>query len=142
MPNDQLKIRPFNEEDLMSVVSLWEAVFPDDPPWNAPRLVVARKLRVQRDLFLVGCLDRRLVATVLAGFDGFRGWVYHLAIASDLRQRGFGRQMMEAAERKLRDLGCPKVNLQVRSSNQAVIDFYGKLGYRIEDRASMGKRLD
>lgn len=140
--SEQLEIRPYDEDDLPDVVRLWEAVFPDDPPWNAPRVVVERKLRVQRDLFLVGHLDRRLVATVLAGFDGFRGWVYHLAVAADLRQRGFGRRMMEAAEGKLRDMGCPKINLQVRSSNQAVIDFYKRLGYGIEERASMGKRLD
>lgn len=141
MSKDQLEIRPVDEDDLPEIVSLWDAVFPGDPPWNAPRAVVTRKLRTQRKLFLVGCLERRAVATVLAGFDGFRGWVYHLAVTSDLRQRGFGRQMMEAVETKLRDLGCPKINLQVRSSNQAVIDFYGKLGYGIEERASMGKRL-
>ena len=82
------------------------------------------------------------MATVLAGFDGFRGWVYHLAVATELRRRGFGRQMMAAAEHELRELGCPKINLQVRSSNEAVIEFYERLGYRIEERASLGKRID
>jgi ribosomal protein S18 acetylase RimI-like enzyme len=138
----QLQIRPYREDDLTDVVNLWEAVFPDDPPRNDPKTVVARKLKVQRDLFLVGHLEGRLVATVMAGFDGYRGWIYHLAVADDLRRTGFGRWMMQVAEDKLRDLGCPKVNLQVRSSNKAVIDFYKKLGYRIEERASMGKQLD
>lgn len=142
VPDDRLEIRPFDENDLLDVVALWDAVFPGDPPRNAPRKVVARKLRTQRDLFLVGCLDQRLVATVLAGYDGYRGWVYHLAVASDLRRRGLGRRMMEAAETELRELGCPKINLQVRSSNQTVIDFYEKLGYDVEQRVSMGKRLD
>lgn len=137
-----LQIRPFDEQDLLDVVRLWEAVFPDDPPHNDPRTVVARKLQTQRDLFLVGSLDGRLVATVLAGFDGYRGWVYHLAVSFDLRRHGFGRRMMEAAENRLREAGCPKVNLQVRATNQVVIDFYRKLGYAIEERASMGKRLD
>ena len=138
---DQLQIRPFRDEDLSGVVELWEAVFPNEPTRNDPRAIVARKLRIQRDLFLVGHLDGRLVATVMAGFDGFRGWIYHLAVAPELRQRGFGRQIMEVAEDKLRDLGCPKINLQVRASNTAVIEFYEKLGYGIEERASMGKQL-
>jgi len=142
MSHERLEIRPYDEADLLDVVRLWEEVFPDDPPWNDPRTVIARKLRVQRDLFLVGHLDGRPVATVLAGFDGFRGWVYHLAVTPASRRRGFGRRMMEAAERGLRDLGCPKVNLQVRASNRAVVDFYERLGYTIEERASMGKHLE
>ena len=101
-----------------------------------------RKLKAQRDLFLVGHLNGRLVATVMGGFDGFRGWVYHLAVAPDLRRKGFGRKMMEFAEGRLRELGCPKINLQVRASNQAVVDFYKSLGYGIEDRVSMGKQLE
>jgi ribosomal protein S18 acetylase RimI-like enzyme len=141
MTGERLQVRPFEADDLEDVVKLWETVFPDDPPWNEPRTVVRRKLGIQRDLFLVGQINGRVVATVMGGFDGFRGWVYHLAVAPDLRRRGFGQRMMEVVESKLLDLGCPKINLQIRASNQGVIDFYKTLGYGPEDRVSMGKRL-
>jgi len=138
---ERLQIRPFEEDDLEDVVTLWETVFPNDPPWNEPRTVVRRKLGVQRELFLVGHIDGRVVASVMGGFDGFRGWVYHLAVAPDLRRRGLGRRMMEVVESKLLDLGCPKINLQIRASNQGVFDFYRTLGYGPEDRVSMSKHL-
>ena len=141
MACEGLPVRPFEDDDLEDVVKLWETVLPDDPPWNEPRTVVRRKLRIQRDLFLVGQIDGRVVATVMGGFDGFRGWVYHLAVAPDLRRRGLGGKMMEVVESKLLDLGCPKINLQIRASNQGVVDFYETLGYGPEDRVSMGKHL-
>jgi ribosomal protein S18 acetylase RimI-like enzyme len=136
-----LEIRPFRESDEASVVALWHAVFPDDPPWNEPTLVVQRKLAVQRDLFLVAIRRDRLVGTALAGFDGFRGWVYHLAITPDERGHGFGRSLMGEVEDRLRALGCPKLNLQVRAANHGVVAFYRDLGYSVEERVSMGKRL-
>ena len=136
-----LEIRPFRESDEASVVALWHAAFPDDPPWNEPTLVVQRKLAVQRDLFLVAIRRDRLIGTVLAGFDGFRGWVYHLAIAPGERRHGFGRSLMREAEERLRALGCPKLNLQVRVVNRDVVAFYRDLGYSVEERVSMGKRL-
>jgi ribosomal protein S18 acetylase RimI-like enzyme len=141
MACEGLQIRPFEEDDLEEVVKLWETVFPDDPPWNEPRTVVRRKMGIQRDLFLVGQLNGRVVATVMGGFDGFRGWVYHLAVAPDLRRRGFGQKMMEVVESELLELGCPKVNLQIRASNQGVIEFYRTLGYDPENRVSMSKHL-
>lgn len=136
-----LEIRPFRESDQESVVALWNAVFPDDPPWNEPVGVVRRKLAVQRELFLVAIRCGRLIGTVLAGFDGFRGWVYHLAISADERGQGCGRALMSAAEERLRALGCPKLNLQVRATNREVVDFYRHLGFTVEEHVSMGKRL-
>jgi ribosomal protein S18 acetylase RimI-like enzyme len=104
--------------------------------------VIDRKLRVQRELFLVGEFQGDIVGTVIAGFDGYRGWVYHLAVRPGVRRRGFGRALMQEAEARLKALGCPKLNLQVRSSNGGVIAFYEQLGYSIEDRASLGKILE
>lgn len=141
MTNEQFKVRAFEEDDLQEVIGLWETVFPNDPPWNEPRRVVRRKMGIQRELFLVGEINERVVATVMGGYDGFRGWVYHLAVAPEFRRRGFGRRMMEVVERELLGLGCPKVNLQVRASNRDVIDFYEAIGYRIEERVSMSKHL-
>jgi ribosomal protein S18 acetylase RimI-like enzyme len=97
---------------------------------------------VQRELFLVGEFQGDIVGTVIAGFDGYRGWVYHLAVRPRFRRRGFGRELMREAEGRLKALGCPKLNLQVRSSNAEVIAFYERLGYSIEDRASLGKILE
>ena len=83
----------------------------------------------------------RVVGTVLGGFDGVRGWIHHLAVDASQRRKGIARSLMEAAEQGLLKLGCPKVNLQVRATNLLVIEFYRSLGYNVEERASLGKRL-
>jgi len=98
-------------------------------------------LAVQPVLFLVGEWRGQVVATVLAGYDGHRGWVHLVAVDPRCRRRGFGTAVMAEAERRLAGLGCPKVNLQVRASNEAVVAFYQRLGYAVEPRVSMGKRL-
>jgi ribosomal protein S18 acetylase RimI-like enzyme len=134
-------IRPYRAADEAGVVALWTACFPDDRPWNQPREVLRRKVALQPDMLLVGTLGTRLVATVLAGYDGHRGWIYHLAVAPDCRRRGLGARMMDAAEARLRALGCPKINLQVYSSNRAVVAFYEHAGFAVEERISMGKRV-
>ena len=141
MVSHGLTIRPFADADEAGVVHLWREVFPDNPPWNDPKADIQRKLGCQRELFLVGELEGRVVATVMAGFDGHRGWVHLVAVAPDCRQRGIGRAMMNEAEKRLQEIGCTKINLQVRTSNQTVVSFYQRLGYAIEERVSMGKRL-
>jgi ribosomal protein S18 acetylase RimI-like enzyme len=138
---EPLVIRSFTETDADQVIQLWRNVFPDDPPWNVPKADIERKLAVQRELFLVGGLNQRIIATVMAGFDGHRGWVHLVAVHPDYRRRGFGRAMMIEAEKKLREIGCTKINLQVRDTNQKVVAFYETLGFAVEERVSMGKRL-
>jgi len=132
-------VRPFQDRDEPAVVVLWRAVFPNGPARNDPANIIARKRRVQPELFLVGEVDGAIVATVLAGYDGHRGWVYHVAVAPNVRRRGYGRAMMAAAEERLRALGCPKLNLQINRWNADVVAFYESLGYAVEDRVSMGK---
>jgi ribosomal protein S18 acetylase RimI-like enzyme len=139
--NSKVEIRPYGSEDQSQVVVLWKAVFPDDPPYNDPASMICRKLTVQPELFLVGHVNGRVVATVMAGFDGVRGWIHHLAVHVDYRRKGIATMLMRAAEQGLEALGCPKVNLQVRATNAAVISFYRTLGYDVEERASLGKRL-
>jgi ribosomal protein S18 acetylase RimI-like enzyme len=139
--NPEVEIRPYRSEDQSQVVALWKAVFPDDPPWNEPVSVIRRKLTVQPELFLVGLVNGRIVATVVAGFEGVRGWIHHLAVHEEYRHKGIGTMLMRSAEQGLEELGCPKVNLQVRATNTAVISFYRSLGYDVEERASLGKRL-
>lgn len=134
-------IRSYVEDDEPAVVDLWHEAFPDAPPWNDPVSNIRRKLPIQPELFLVGELNRRIVATAMAGFDGHRGWVYYVAVAKDCRRRKLGRAIMTEIEYRLRSFGVPKLNLQVRSTNRDVIAFYESLGFTIEDRVSMGKRL-
>ncbi len=138
---DELLIRPFAEDDESSVVLLWSDVFSGDPPWNESHSIIQRKLTVQRDLFLVGEINNQVIATVIAGYDGFRGWLYHLAVHSHWRRRGFGTQLILEAEKRLIALGCSKINIQVRASNAESTAFYQSLGYMSEDRQSLGKLL-
>lgn len=138
---DELQIRPFAGRDETQVVCLWETVFPDNPRWNVPAEDIRRKLAVQRNLFLVGECGGAIVGTVMAGFDGHRGWIHRLAVLPEYHGRGFARALMADAECRLRAIGCTKVNLQVRSTNTGVVAFYEKIGYGVEDRVSMGKLL-
>ena len=135
-----MDIRAYQARDEGTVVSLWEECGLTRP-WNDPRKDIARKLAIQPDLFLVGTLEGQLIATVMAGYEGHRGWVNYLAVAPKARGRGFGRALMERAERLLLNLGCPKLNIQVRSSNADVLAFYRAIGYAPEEMVSLGKRL-
>jgi ribosomal protein S18 acetylase RimI-like enzyme len=139
---EALSIRSFREADRAALEQLWACVFPDDPPRNAPTTIIDNKLKVQPELLLVGNVGDAVVGAVIAGFDGVRGWIYHLAVAPAWRRRGFATQLVRAAEAGLRGLGCPKVNLQVRATNSAVVSFYQSVGYQVEERLSMGRSLD
>lgn len=134
-------IRSYRASDRDDVERLWSRVFPDDPPWNAPALMIERKLRVQPELLLVGEIDATIAGAVIAGFDGVRGWIHHLAVAPEFRRCGLATKLMRAAEAGLGKLGCSKVNLQVRATNREVVAFYQTLGYQVEERVSMGRRL-
>jgi ribosomal protein S18 acetylase RimI-like enzyme len=136
-----ISIRPFRAADRAALERLWADVFADDPPWNAPALLIDAKLTVQPELLLVAVAAGELVGAVMAGFDGVRGWIHHLAVAPAARRRGVATALMRAAEAGLARLGCPKVNLQVRADNAAVIALYRRLGYAVEDRVSLGRRL-
>ena len=137
----EMEIRPYSEADKTAVIALWREIFPDAPPWNDPEADIHRKLRVQRELFLVATLRSELVGTAMAGYDGHRGWVYYVAVSPRHRRKGIGRNLMSTLEGRLTQMGCSKVNLQVRGSNREVVRFYQRLGYQVEDRISMGKPL-
>jgi ribosomal protein S18 acetylase RimI-like enzyme len=137
-----LQIRPYDETDQKAVVTLWRQIFPDAPSWNRPEADIRRKCSLQRELFLVATLGTKLVGTALAGYDGHRGWVYYVAVSPEHRRRGIGRALMNRAEEGLAQMGCPKLNLQVRASNDQAVSFYRRLGYEVEERISMSKRLN
>lgn len=136
-----MNLRPYEAADEEAVIALWthcDLV----RSWNDPRKDIRRKLAVRPDLFLVGIEDGRLVGTVMAGYEGHRGWINYLAVDPDYQRRGFGGALMAEAERRLRECGCPKINLQVRPTNRAVIEFYESLGFAVDQAISMGKRLE
>ena len=110
-------------------------------PWNDPRKDIARKLCVSPELFLVGLAEGRVVATVMAGYEGHRGWFNYLGVDPAIRRQGLGRAIVVAAEHLLTEQGCPKINLQVRDFNQGAIGFYRSLGYEVDPVVSLGKRL-
>jgi 2-phosphosulfolactate phosphatase len=136
-----LVVRAYREADEAEVSALWAEAFPESSAHNEPHAAIRRKLRVQRDLFLVGLEGGRVVSTAMAGFDGHRGWVYYMATARRARRRGFGRRLLAEVESRLRARGCTKLNLQVRGGNEEVAGFYESYGFTREDRLSFGKHL-
>ena len=136
-----MDIRAFQSSDQPAVILLWEKC---DllRPWNDPAKDIRRKLEIQPEMFIVGVLNEELVATAMAGYEGHRGWVNYLAVAPEHQGKGFGRAIMAEAEKLLEQAGCPKVNVQVRGTNSSAIDFYRRIGYRIEDVVGLGKRIE
>lgn len=135
-----MHIRPYEESDETQVVALWHECGLTRS-WNNPRKDIARKLGIQRELFLVGTVGGNVVATVMAGYDGHRGWVNYLAVGPAHRNQGRASELMKRVEQLLRDAGCPKINLQVRASNTQALEFYQRTGYAQDDVVSLGKRL-
>jgi ribosomal protein S18 acetylase RimI-like enzyme len=138
---NDLVIRPYRLKDEAGVVQLWlqcNLVVPQ----NNPERDIKRKLRVNPEWFLVGVLGGHIVATCMAGYEGHRGWINYLAVSPHHRRQGIGRRIMEEAEKQLSAAGCPKINLQVRETNRAVIQFYERIGYTRDLVVSMGKRLE
>ena len=136
-----MKIRPFEGGDEDDVIHVWRECGLI-VPWNDPRRDIERKLQVNPEWFLVGESVGRVVATCMVGYDGHRGWLYYLGILPVHQGKGWGRNLVAHAESILRQVGCPKINLQVRSTNQDVIKFYESQGFACETTLSMGKRLE
>lgn len=134
-------IRPFEPRDTEAVVALWRACGLARPQ-NDPHKDIARKLRVNPEWFLVAETDGAIVGTVMAGYEGHRGWINYLGVAPALQRGGLGRRLMDEAEARLRAAGCPKINLQVRPDNRAAIAFYERIGFAVEGAISLGKRLE
>ena len=135
-----MQIRPFRDSDEAAVIALWEAAGLTRS-WNDPRKDIERKRSVQREGFLVGTVDDAVMASIMIGYDGHRGWINYLAVDPAHRKLGHARTLMREAERILTAAGCPKINLQIRTSNAVVIEFYKAIGYAQDDVVSFGRRL-
>ena len=136
-----MNIRKFREPDKSSLINLWQAVFPDDPPHNEPSVVIEAKLVVD-DLILIAETEGELIGACMAGYDGHRGWLYAVAVDPAHRRKGVGEKLVKHAIQALRERGCIKVNLQIRSTNTEVAAFYKSLGFNVEDRLSMGTFIE
>lgn len=123
------------------VVALWQEAFGYDTAHNLPTLAIDKKLAVSDGLFFVATDKKAVIGTILAGYDGHRGWLYSVAVHSDYRRQGLGASLVRHAEQALIALGCMKINLQITGGNDAVVGFYEALGYGTEPRISMGKKI-
>jgi len=136
-----MKIRPYQPNDEEKVICLWTDCGLI-APHNNPLLDIKRKLSVNPEWFLIGELDGEVIASCMAGYEGHRGWINYLAISPSHQKNGYAKEIMKKAEMLLRDAGCPKINLQIRATNQKVIAFYTSIGFKPDDVVSMGKRLN
>lgn len=135
-----MRIRPYANADEAAVIALWQRC-ELTRAWNDPKKDIERKLAVRPDLFLVGEEGGEVIATAMAGYEGHRGWVNYLAVSPERQRQGLARALMAEVERLLLAEGCPKINLQIRTSNARAIEFYRRLGYSVDETVSMGKRL-
>ena len=136
-----LAIAPIDDADVVDVVALWQRCGLTRP-WNDPVADIALARKGSNATVLIGRDNGLIVATVLVGHDGHRGWVYYLAVNPDHRQKGHGRVMMSAAEDWLRERGIEKLQLLVRADNRSVKNFYQCLGYSEQERIIYAKWLD
>jgi len=133
-----MKIRNYKSSDKNSVISLWKYVFNPQKPHNDPEIAIDMKIKQNDGLLFVAEDNNQIIGTIIAGFDGHRGWLYSLALHPQHRRKGIGTQLVKKAIRELKKLGCLKVNLQINSDNAEVVEFYKKNDFLVEDRISMG----
>jgi ribosomal protein S18 acetylase RimI-like enzyme len=133
-------IRPYESGDRAALIALWLAC---DlvRPWNNPARDIDRKLALQDGGLLVAVQEKTLCGSVMAGYDGHRGWINYLATDPSMRRQGVGRMLVAEAEALLAQRGCPKINPQIRSTNTQAAEFYRRVGYVGDDVIAMGKRL-
>lgn len=136
-----MHIRPYASSDFGGLDALWREAFPDDPPRNRAALAVPAKLAMNDALLFVAVDGDMVIGSIMAGYDGHRGWLYSVAVRQSAKRRGIGTALVETAAAALRRLGCCKINLQVRRTNAGVIEFYKGLGFAVEDHISMGRLL-
>ena len=137
-----MNILPYNDQSHRAkVISLWNEVFSYNSPQSNPDLIIDKKIFLEDGLFFVMVVDSDVIGTILAGYDGHRGWLYSLCVATEYQRRGIGTALVDHAEIALIRLGCVKINLQIVSDNATVVSFYEKRGYKTEPRISMGKLI-
>ena len=134
-----ITIRAYQHDDKDQLTTLLVETFPDDPPWNEPQAMIDQKLDHSPENLLLGVDgDGHIIAAVMAGYDGHRGWINTLCVALSHRGHGLGEMMINVAINHLNAQGAVKVNLQIRGDNTSLQRYYESLGFESEDRISMG----
>jgi ribosomal protein S18 acetylase RimI-like enzyme len=136
-----MNIQPYQDKYKTAVIALWKKSG-ISAPQNDPSKDIERKMKVDPDLFLIGLVGDTVVGSVMGGYEGHRGWINYLAVDPDHQRKGYGRALMQAVEVLIHAKGCPKINLQVRTTNESVIQFYAALGYGNDNVIGLGKRFD
>jgi ribosomal protein S18 acetylase RimI-like enzyme len=136
-----LSVAPIEDVDIAAVIALWQRC-DLTRPWNDPAADIAMARRGANATVLVGRDGGDIVASVLVGHDGHRGWVYYVSVDPERRAKGYGRAIMNAAEDWLRELGVEKLQLMVRAGNAKVQAFYETLDYQEQARVIYAKWLD
>ncbi len=103
---------------------------------------IAKKLLRDPDLFLLAELDGSIIGSVLGGYDGRRGLVYHLAVADPYRKMGIGTALMDELEKRMKQKGCIRTYLLVTHDNLTAIRFYENMGWEQMDLLIYGKNLE
>lgn len=111
-------------------------------PQNDPATDIQKKLDFQPKLFLIALLDAQLIGSVMAGYEGHRGWLNYLAISPKHQRQGYGKKLVNKAIEELRKVGCLKLNTQIRKSNISAIEFYKRIGFKEDNVVSLGKKLN
>jgi ribosomal protein S18 acetylase RimI-like enzyme len=140
-PAPALTVAPIGDGDVADVIALWQRCGLTRP-WNDPASDIALARKGENAAMLAGRDDSGIVASVLVGHDGHRGWVYYVAVDPDCRHKGYGRVIMDAAEHWLRLRGIEKLQLLVRPDNSQVQAFYQSLGYLEQERIVYARWLD
>ena len=136
-----LTIATIEDSDIPEVIRLWESCG-TPRAWNDPAADIALARKESNSTILLGRHEGTLMASVLVGHDGHRGWVYYVSVEPDHRFKGYGREIMAAAEDWLRLRGIKKLQLMVRPDNAKVHAFYESLGYYDQQRTTFAKWLD
>ena len=140
MDQEEILVRKFTQEDSLELVSFWQSIFINSAAHNEPKRMLEEKLAVD-DLIYIAKYKEHIIGACMAGYDGHRGWLYAVATSSDYRRLGVGTKLIQTSIEALRQLGCIKLNLQIRTDNTEVTRFYQSLGFNIEERLSMGKLI-
>ncbi|MDD2770310.1 MAG: GNAT family acetyltransferase [Methylococcus sp.] len=141
--SNNVSIQPYNDESHKSgIIELWNIAFNNPTDHNAPELSIAKKQAVNDGLLFVAVRKDQVIGSIMAGYDGHRGWLYSVAVLPDQRKLGVGAALVAHAEKALTNKGCKKINLQIVAGNAQVVGFYEAIGYTQEPRISMGKLID
>tara|TARA_B100001765_G_C19290262_1_gene244000 strand:+ start:120 stop:548 length:429 start_codon:yes stop_codon:yes gene_type:complete len=137
---NKYNITIFEDKHRTQVIDLWKKCNLIKS-WNDPNKDIDRKLKVNDNLFLIVEFNKVIIGSAMIGYDGHRGSLYYLAVDPKHQRKGVGKMLMKEIEKRLIEVGCPKINIFIRNSNIEVKEFYQSIDYEEQDCLVYGKRL-